>query len=60
LIAGGVIGAQFGARTGQRTRSEHLRLLLGLMVIAVGIRFASNLVLEPDDVYAVRSFGATR
>jgi uncharacterized membrane protein YfcA len=41
LIIGGVIGAQFGARTGQKTRGEHLRLLLGLLVIAVGIRFAS-------------------
>lgn len=60
LIIGGVIGAQFGARTGQKTRGEHLRLLLGLLVIAVGIRFASNLVLEPDDLYAVRSLGTSR
>jgi uncharacterized membrane protein YfcA len=55
LIVGGVIGAQFGARTGLRTRGEHLRLLLGLMVVAVGIRFAFNLVVEPDDLYVVRT-----
>jgi len=54
LIVGGVIGAQFGARTGQKTRGEHLRLLLGLLVIAVGVRFAFNLVVEPDDFYVVR------
>ena len=60
LIAGGVIGAQFGARTGQRTRGEHLRLLLGLLVVAVGIRFAFNLVLQPDDLYVVRTLDTSR
>jgi uncharacterized membrane protein YfcA len=55
LIVGGVIGAQFGARTGQKTRGEHLRLLLGLLVVAVGARFAFNLVLEPDELYVVRT-----
>jgi uncharacterized protein len=55
-----VIGAQFGARTGQRTRGEHLRLLLGVMVVAVGIRFAFNLVLEPDDLYVVRPLEPSR
>ncbi|MBX9773103.1 MAG: sulfite exporter TauE/SafE family protein [Xanthobacteraceae bacterium] len=60
LIVGGVIGAQFGARTGQRTRGEHLRLLLGLLVVAVGIRFAFNLVLQPDDLYVVRTLDTNR
>jgi len=36
LMVGGVIGAQFGARTGQKMRGERLRLLLGLLVFAVG------------------------
>jgi uncharacterized protein len=54
LIVGGVIGAQFGARTSQLTRGEHLRLLLGLLVVAVGVRFAFNLILEPDDLYVVQ------
>ncbi len=40
LMVGGVIGAQFGARTGQKMRGERLRLLLGLLVFAVGLRFA--------------------
>ena len=40
LMVGGVIGAQFGARAGQKMRGERLRLLLGLLVLAVGLRFA--------------------
>ena len=55
LMVGGVVGAQFGARTGQRTRAEQLRLLLGLMVLAVGIRFAFNLVGEPENLYSIRT-----
>jgi uncharacterized protein len=54
LMVGGVIGAQFGARAGQNLRGERLRLLLGLLVLAVGLRFAIGLVLTPDDVYSIR------
>jgi hypothetical protein len=54
LIVGGVIGAQFGVRAGQNMRSEWLRLLLGLIVLLVGLRFAIVLVLQPDDVYSIR------
>jgi uncharacterized membrane protein YfcA len=54
LMVGGVIGAQFGARAGQKMRGERLRLLLGLLVLAVGIRFAFNLVLTPEDIYSIR------
>jgi uncharacterized membrane protein YfcA len=54
LMIGGVIGAQFGAHAGQRIRGEWLRLFLGLLVLAVGLRFASELVLTPDDLYSIR------
>ncbi len=40
LMVGGVIGAQFGARAGQNMKAERLRLLLGLLVLGVGVRFA--------------------
>ena len=50
LMVGGVIGAQFGARAGQRIRSEHLRLLLGLLILSVGIRFAVELVIKPTEL----------
>jgi hypothetical protein len=54
LMVGGVIGAQFGARAGQKMSGERLRLLLGLLVLAVGIRFAVNLVVPPETLYSVR------
>lgn len=54
LMVGGVVGAQFGARTGQKMRDERLRLLLGLLVFAVGMRFAYDLVVPPDELYSLR------
>ncbi|HEY2134709.1 MAG TPA: sulfite exporter TauE/SafE family protein [Xanthobacteraceae bacterium] len=54
LMVGGVMGAQFGARAGQKMRGERLRLLLGILVLAVGVRFAVDLVLTPDDPYSIR------
>jgi uncharacterized protein len=57
-MVGGVIGAQFGARAGQNMRGERLRLLLGLLVLAVGMRFAFQLIVRPDDLYSLRLLGA--
>lgn len=57
LMVGGVVGAQFGARAGQRIRSEHLRLLLGLLILSVGVRFAFELVIRPDELYSIRDLG---
>jgi uncharacterized protein len=54
LMVGGSIGAQFGAQAGQKMRAEWLRLLLGALILAVGIRFAVVMVVPPDDLYAVR------
>src|SRR5438067_1088819 len=51
LMIGGVIGAQFGARTGARFSGEQLRLLLGILVLMVGLRFAYDLVVQPADPY---------
>jgi uncharacterized membrane protein YfcA len=59
LMVGGVTGAQFGARAGQKIRSEQLRLLLGILILAVGIRFAVELVLRPEDLFTVRETGVT-
>jgi uncharacterized membrane protein YfcA len=58
LMVGGVIGAQFGAQAGQRIRGEWLRLLLGLLVLSVGLRFAFELVVRPDDLYSIRLVGS--
>jgi len=55
LMIGGVIGAQFGARTGARFSGEQLRLLLGMLVLSVGLRFAYDLVVQPTDLYTMRT-----
>lgn len=54
LMIGGVVGAQFGVRAGLNMRGEYLRLLLGVLVLMVGVRFAIDLVLTPADPYSVR------
>jgi uncharacterized protein len=59
LMVGGVTGAQFGARAGQKIRSEQLRLLLGVLILAVGIRFAVELVIRPDDLFTIRENGVS-
>jgi hypothetical protein len=58
LMVGGVTGAQFGARAGQKIRGEQLRLLLGLLILAVGIRFAIELGIRPADLFTIRDIGA--
>jgi len=57
LMVGGTVGAQFGARAGQRISGEGLRLLLGLLILAVGIRFAVELVIRPHELFVVRDLG---
>ena len=56
-MIGGVTGAQFGARAGQKSRGGHLRLLLGLLVLAVGVRFAIELVIRPEELFTIRETG---
>ncbi len=53
LMVGGVIGAQFGARVGQNIRGDHLRALLGLLVLAVAVRFLLGLVTPPDEPFSL-------
>ena len=53
LIAGGVIGAQFGVGFAERLKAEQLRALLALLVLAVAVRMALGLVIPPSDMYAI-------
>lgn len=53
LLVGGVIGAQVGATLATRLRAEQLRILLALLVIAVGLRLGLDLVLEPAELYSL-------
>ncbi len=55
LLIGGVVGAQIGARVGARLRTEQLRILLALMVLAMSIEVFLELAVPPDDVYAITS-----
>ena len=57
LMIGGVIGAQMGAAMGQSLKGEHLRALLGLLVLVVGLRFAYGLVMPPATAFAVTVLG---
>jgi uncharacterized membrane protein YfcA len=57
LMTGGVTGAQFGAHAGQKMSPERLRLLLGLLVLGVGLRFALELVIQPQELYSIRLVG---
>lgn len=53
LMTGGVIGAQYGARAGQKLRGEQLRLLLALLVLAVALRLAFDLFIRPDNLFSI-------
>lgn len=53
LLFGAVIGAQFGTRAGAKLRSEQLRGLLALMVIAVCVKLGFDLALQPASLYSV-------
>ena len=58
LLAGGaVIGAQYGSKVSSKLRSEHLRVLLALMVLAVCGRLVLELVGTPDDPFSIEVLG---
>jgi uncharacterized membrane protein YfcA len=53
LIIGGVFGAQFGARASANLRADVFRFLLALLILGVGLRFAVELVLPPDELFSL-------
>ncbi|EHK52372.1 sulfite exporter TauE/SafE family protein [Allomesorhizobium alhagi] len=53
LMLGGVAGAQYGAKAGQKLRGEQLRALLGLLVLVVAVRLAFGLFLTPPSLYSL-------
>ncbi|CAG1015887.1 MAG: sulfite exporter TauE/SafE family protein [Rhizobiaceae bacterium] len=59
LMVGGVAGAQYGAKVGQRLRGEQLRALLALLVLAVALRLAFDLFVPPQNFYSLTSLGAS-
>ena len=55
LMIGGVVGAQFGAVTGEKLKGEQLRFLLAGLVLMVCLRMAWGLVIEPQELYSIGS-----
>jgi uncharacterized membrane protein YfcA len=55
LLAGGVLGAQFGARASSRFRAEELRAVLALIVLVVGLRMGLGLFVTPDEPFVLMS-----
>ena len=51
LLAGGVVGAQFGSRASFVLRGDQARALLALTVLAVGIKLAVDLFSAPEDPF---------
>jgi uncharacterized membrane protein YfcA len=57
LMVGGVAGAQYGAKAGQRLRGEQLRALLALLVLAVALRLGFDLFVRPQSIYSLATPG---
>lgn len=55
LVVGGVVGAQFGARAGQRLKGEEFRVLLAMLILLVGIRFAHDIIGQPADRFSINA-----
>lgn len=53
LLVGGVVGAQFGARIAPRISGDRLRVMLAVMVLAVGARMLWDLTVTPEDAYYI-------
>ncbi|MBL8544723.1 MAG: sulfite exporter TauE/SafE family protein [Hyphomonadaceae bacterium] len=55
LMLGGVVGAQFGARVGAGLKNEHIRALLGLLLVAASLKFLADLVIPPAEQFVLVS-----
>lgn len=57
LLVGSVVGAQFGTRVSLRLKGEQLRVLLSLLVLAVGLRLAVDLLVVPTELFSLSLIG---
>jgi hypothetical protein len=53
LIIGGVVGAQLGTRSARNIKAGQFKLLLALLVLAVGVRFSIDLILRPAEPFSI-------
>lgn len=55
LILGSVVAAQQGVRVGSQLKPEQLRVLLGILVLAVGMRMVVDVMSRPAELYSLSS-----
>ena len=55
LLLGGAIGAQVGVRLSGKLNGAWLRIALSILVLAVGLIMASELIIKPDNVIKIIS-----
>lgn len=53
LLAGGVVGAQYGARLTTRLKPDLLRFSLALIILLVALRMALGLTYRPDELFSI-------
>lgn len=53
LMVGGVVGAQLGVRLGAGLKSEHIRGLLGALLVAASAKFLWDIVIPPTERYVL-------
>jgi hypothetical protein len=57
LMVGAAIGAQVGARMSGRLEGHQLRTILGVIVVAVMLKLLFELLIAPDNLFALGSAG---
>ncbi len=55
LMAGGVVGAQFGASFSARLRAEQFRFALAVLVLLVCLRMAWGLIATPGEPFSIHA-----
>lgn len=53
LLAGGVIGAQYGAFLTARLKPDYLRLALAVIILLVALRMFLGLFWRPDEIFSI-------
>lgn len=53
VTLGGLIGSPYGARLGAKLRSDQMRSLMALLVLAVAVELGVGLVVTPGDLYSI-------
>ncbi len=58
LLVGGVVGAQVGTRLGTMLKAEQLRIALAALVLLVCGKLATDLLLQPSELFSISAMKA--